>query len=111
MLPRAARRARTRQERRVAQRRHGRAGDYRTQLHAKAAAVAAALTCGRHSFAFLHVKAVDDTGHDRDTVLKARGPGRGGVALMPAPLLQPALPTCLLPGNRGTPPVSLQARG
>lgn len=46
------------------------AGDYRTQLHAKAAAVAAALAGGGYDFAFLHVKAVDDTGHDRDTVLK-----------------------------------------
>ena len=47
------------------------AGDYRTQLHAKAAAVANALTGDDgYDFAFLHVKAVDDTGHDRDTVLK-----------------------------------------
>ncbi len=32
--------------------------------------MAAALACGDHDFAFLHVKAVDDTGHDRDTALK-----------------------------------------
>ena len=32
--------------------------------------MAAALASGGYDFAFLHVKAVDDTGHDRDTVLK-----------------------------------------
>ncbi|KAK9845885.1 hypothetical protein WJX81_005130 [Elliptochloris bilobata] len=50
----------------------GATGDYRTRLDAKAAAVADALAGGQYGFAFLHVKAVDDTGHDRDTVLKVR---------------------------------------
>ena len=48
------------------------AGDYRTCLEAKAQAVAEALTRGDADFAFLHVKAVDDAGHDRDPTLKAR---------------------------------------
>lgn len=46
----------------------------------KAEAVAAALAGGRHQFAFLHVKAVDDTGHDYLTDMKVRrlhGPARG----------------------------------
>jgi len=73
--------------------------------------VAAALAGGRHSFAFLHVKAVDDTGHDRDAVLKVRCPGRRGDALVDAPSSQPAPPTCLLPGSRGAPPARLQAPG
>lgn len=48
----------------------GATGDYRTQFDRKAATVAAALASGRYDFAFLHVKAVDDTGHDRLPVLK-----------------------------------------
>ncbi len=51
----------------------GATGDYRTQFHAKAAAVAEALTEGRHDFVFLHVKAVDDTGHDRQPAQKVGG--------------------------------------
>ena len=48
----------------------GATGDYRTEFHAKAAAVADTLTDGRHEFVFLHVKAVDDTGHDRHPAQK-----------------------------------------
>ena len=45
-------------------------GDYRTQFHAKAETLAAALTSGQYDFGFLHIKAVDDTGHDQQPVLK-----------------------------------------
>ena len=48
----------------------GTTGDYRTEFHKKAEAVAAALTQGPYEFAFLHVKAVDDAGHDRAVDLK-----------------------------------------
>ncbi len=40
-----------------------------------------ALAAGGYGFAFLHVKAVDDTGHDRDTALKVLPLGN-----TPAPL-------------------------
>ena len=50
----------------------GATGDYRTQFHSKAAAAADALSGGHYDFVFLHVKAVDDTGHDRQPVLKVR---------------------------------------
>lgn len=46
------------------------AGDYRTSFKAKAEAIADALQSGSFDFAFLHVKAVDDTGHDRLPWLK-----------------------------------------
>lgn len=46
------------------------AGDYRTQFHNKAEAISAALIDGGYRFGMLHVKAVDDTGHDRQAVLK-----------------------------------------
>lgn len=45
-------------------------GDYRSKLEAKAEAVAQALSSGSFDFAFLHVKAVDDAGHDRLPWLK-----------------------------------------
>jgi 2,3-diphosphopglycerate-independent phosphoglycerate mutase len=48
----------------------GTTGDYRTLFHRKAEAVAAALTGDTYEFAFLHVKAVDDAGHDRAVDLK-----------------------------------------
>jgi len=48
----------------------GATGDYRTDFAAKAATVADALISGACDFAFLHVKAVDDTGHDRAAALK-----------------------------------------
>jgi 2,3-bisphosphoglycerate-independent phosphoglycerate mutase len=61
----------------------GATGDYRSDLSAKAAAVAAAvdpLSCSSspssssssYDFALLHVKAVDDAGHDRAVCLKVR---------------------------------------
>ena len=46
------------------------AGDYRTQFHVKAEAIAAELSSGQYDFGFLHIKAVDDTGHDQQPVLK-----------------------------------------
>ena len=46
------------------------AGDYRTDLHAKAKAAADALANQEYDMVFLHIKAVDDTGHDRHTQLK-----------------------------------------
>jgi 2,3-diphosphopglycerate-independent phosphoglycerate mutase len=51
----------------------GTTGDYRTLFHKKAEAVAAALgneNKNNYEFAFLHVKAVDDAGHDRAVDLK-----------------------------------------
>lgn len=45
-------------------------GDYRTQFHVKAKAMADALSSGTYDFGFLHIKAVDDTGHDQQPVLK-----------------------------------------
>ncbi|KAK9901638.1 hypothetical protein WJX75_006034 [Coccomyxa subellipsoidea] len=50
----------------------GATGDYRTQFHKKAEAISAALVDGGYRFGMLHVKAVDDTGHDRQAVLKVR---------------------------------------
>ncbi|CAL8468172.1 g7711 [Coccomyxa elongata] len=50
----------------------GATGDYRTQFHKKTEAIASALTDGGYRFGMLHVKAVDDTGHDRQAVLKVR---------------------------------------
>ena len=47
-----------------------RAGDYKTALHAKAEAAADVLINGATDMVFLHIKAVDDTGHDRLTGLK-----------------------------------------
>ena len=47
-------------------------GDYRTKLEVKAEAIATALTSGGFDFALLHVKAVDDTGHDRLPWMKVR---------------------------------------
>ena len=46
------------------------AGDYRTQLSAKADAIADALMHRGYDFGFLHIKAVDDTGHDKLPMLK-----------------------------------------
>lgn len=45
-------------------------GDYRTQFHVKAEKIAEALSAGQYEFGFLHIKAVDDTGHDQQPVLK-----------------------------------------
>lgn len=72
----------------------GATGDYRTLLTSKATAIAKALSCplqpspfvfvpgedehkpGRrdgYDFGFLHIKAIDDAGHDKASVLKVRG--------------------------------------
>lgn len=50
----------------------GTTGDYRTQFHIKAETIAEALTAGQYDFGFLHIKAVDDAGHDQQPVLKVR---------------------------------------
>ncbi|PSC70414.1 archaeal type cofactor-independent phosphoglycerate mutase [Micractinium conductrix] len=50
----------------------GTTGDYRTLFHKKAEAIAEALATGGYQFAFLHVKAVDDTGHDFMVQMKPR---------------------------------------
>ncbi|KAJ4819590.1 hypothetical protein LUZ62_032156 [Rhynchospora pubera] len=72
----------------------GATGDYRTLLTSKAKSIASALTApsqppprvfvpgeeefkpGRvegYDFGFLHIKAIDDAGHDKATILKVRG--------------------------------------
>lgn len=50
----------------------GATGDYASDLGAKAAAFVRELSGGAHDFGFLHVKAVDDAGHDRDAAQKVR---------------------------------------
>lgn len=45
-------------------------GSYNSAFHEKAKAIAEAVTTGGYSFGFLHVKAVDDTGHDRRVAMK-----------------------------------------
>lgn len=50
----------------------GTTGSYDSLFHLKAQAIATALTEGPHEFAFLHVKAVDDTGHDRLWQMRVR---------------------------------------
>eukprot|EP00271_Cylindrocystis_brebissonii_P020984 TRINITY_DN7296_c0_g1_i1.p1 TRINITY_DN7296_c0_g1~~TRINITY_DN7296_c0_g1_i1.p1 ORF type:complete len:480 (-),score=91.07 TRINITY_DN7296_c0_g1_i1:277-1716(-) len=53
----------------------GATGDYRTLLTTKARAVADALSNpegAAYDFAFLHIKAIDDAGHDKAPVLKLR---------------------------------------
>lgn len=46
------------------------AGDYRSQFHVKAEKIAHALVEDDYDFGFLHIKAVDDTGHDQQPALK-----------------------------------------
>ena len=48
----------------------GATGDYHTNLTAKAEATAERLDRGGYDLGFLHVKAVDDAGHDRNLPLK-----------------------------------------
>lgn len=48
----------------------GTTGDYRTLFHRKAEAVAKLMLSERYDFVFLHVKAVDDAGHDKNLRLK-----------------------------------------
>lgn len=45
-------------------------GDYRTKLHVKSQMMAGALLQDGHDFGFLHIKAVDDAGHDKEADLK-----------------------------------------
>lgn len=45
-------------------------GYYDSNLNNKAIACANALQHSNYSFAFIHVKAVDDAGHDKDTSRK-----------------------------------------
>ncbi|KAI8467172.1 MAG: 2,3-bisphosphoglycerate-independent phosphoglycerate mutase-domain-containing protein [Monoraphidium minutum] len=47
-------------------------GSYDTDLASKAETACGALLSGGYDFALLHVKAVDDTGHDRMPAMKAR---------------------------------------
>ncbi|KAL0090067.1 2,3-bisphosphoglycerate-independent phosphoglycerate mutase-domain-containing protein [Phycomyces blakesleeanus] len=49
---------------------HGATGDYHTDFDAKADAAFKALTGPVYDFGFLHIKAVDDAGHDRNVSLK-----------------------------------------
>ncbi|RLN72042.1 hypothetical protein BBJ28_00006736 [Nothophytophthora sp. Chile5] len=49
----------------------GATGDYHTNLNAKAATALEILRRGDVDFGFVHVKAVDDAGHDRDVAKKA----------------------------------------
>jgi len=57
----------------------GATGSYDSDLASKAATACAALAAGGYEFALLHVKAVDDTGHDRMVAMKVRA-GVVGVA-------------------------------
>jgi hypothetical protein len=52
----------------------GATGDYHTNLNAKKDALVQYLTPGdtSYTFGFLHVKAVDDAGHDKNRGLKVR---------------------------------------
>jgi 2,3-bisphosphoglycerate-independent phosphoglycerate mutase len=56
----------------------GATGFYTSDFSSKAATMARCLTHGGYSFGFLHVKAVDDTGHDRMVAMKVGGGGGGG---------------------------------
>ncbi|KAI9313094.1 phosphonopyruvate decarboxylase-like protein [Dichotomocladium elegans] len=50
----------------------GATGDYFTNFQAKADAVVDHLTSSKYDFGFLHIKAVDDAGHDRNVSLKVQ---------------------------------------
>ncbi|EFA80865.1 hypothetical protein PPL_06454 [Heterostelium album PN500] len=50
----------------------GGTGDYHTDFDSKARTAAAAIKSGKYDFGFLHIKAVDDAGHDKDADLKVR---------------------------------------
>lgn len=50
----------------------GATGSYDSHLASKAAVAAGALAGGGHDFVMVHVKAVDDTGHDRMLAMKVR---------------------------------------
>jgi 2,3-bisphosphoglycerate-independent phosphoglycerate mutase len=44
----------------------GATGDYHTNLISKAKTAVQTLETGKYDFGFVHVKAVDDAGHDKD---------------------------------------------
>lgn len=48
----------------------GATGDYHTSFHAKADAAVANITGDVYDFGFIHIKAVDDAGHDRNVSFK-----------------------------------------
>jgi hypothetical protein len=50
----------------------GATGSYDSHFASKAAVTCSALVSGGFDFALLHVKAVDDTGHDRMLAMKVR---------------------------------------
>lgn len=50
----------------------GATGSYDSRFHLKGAAIYEAVTKGCFDFGFVHVKAVDDTGHDRLWALRVR---------------------------------------
>lgn len=50
----------------------GATGDYHTNFQAKTNAAVENLTQGKYDFGFLHIKAVDDAGHDRNVNLKVK---------------------------------------
>ncbi|KAJ8656981.1 hypothetical protein O0I10_007315 [Lichtheimia ornata] len=50
----------------------GATGDYHTNFQAKADAAVENLTSSKYDFGFLHIKAVDDAGHDRNVPLKVQ---------------------------------------
>lgn len=58
----------------------GATGSYNSALHAKASTMCDAMASGQYDFGFVHVKAVDDTGHDRMMAWRV-STGRGVVAL------------------------------
>lgn len=50
----------------------GTTGDYHTNLNLKGEAVMECLKTTDKTFAFLHIKAVDDAGHDKSLELKLK---------------------------------------
>ena len=54
----------------------GATGDYHTDLLAKGRACTDNLLNTDYTFGFLHIKAIDDAGHDRNVNLKVRTPLR-----------------------------------
>ncbi|KDO24190.1 hypothetical protein SPRG_10619 [Saprolegnia parasitica CBS 223.65] len=50
----------------------GATGDYHTNLHAKAEKALTLFASGNYDFGFVHVKAVDDAGHDRNVATKLK---------------------------------------
>ncbi len=57
----------------------GATGDYHTNLPAKGQSAAAHIAQDQYDLGFVHVKAVDDAGHDRNVELKVRPPPFGAL--------------------------------